>query len=76
MSEVPSFRQEYQMGKSHSLQQVVLGKFDSCMKINEVRTYPHTMPQYKLKMAYRLKYKTRLSKTPKENTGKRFSDKA
>ena len=40
------------------LQQVVLGKLDSRMQINEVRTHPHTIHKNKLKMAGRLKYKT------------------
>ena len=40
------------MGKKRqSLHQVVLGKLDNCMQINEGRTHPHTMNQNKLKMA-------------------------
>ena len=46
------------MEKRQSLQQVVLGKQDSCMKINEVRTLLHTTHKNKLQMASRLKYKT------------------
>ena len=58
-------RQEYTMGKWQSLQQVMLGKLDSCMYINEVRTHPHTIQKNKLKMAWRLKYKTWRHKTPR-----------
>ena len=48
------------MGKRQSsFQQVLLGNLDSCMQINETRTHPHTMHQNKLKMAERLKHKTR-----------------
>lgn len=35
------------MGKRQSPQQVVLGKRDSCMKVNENRTNPHTMHKNK-----------------------------
>ena len=52
-------RQEHNMGKRQTFQQVLLGNLDSCMQINETRTHPHTMHQNKLKMAERLKYKTR-----------------
>ena len=38
---------------------------DSCMKISETRTHPHTMHQNKLKMAERLRYKTRHHQTPR-----------
>ena len=38
------------MGKRQSLQQVVLGKSDSHMQINEARTHPHTIHKNKLKM--------------------------
>jgi len=58
-------RQEYKMGKRQSLQQVLLGKLDSCMQIIETRTHPHTMQKNKLKMAERLKYKTRHHKIPR-----------
>ena len=34
-----------------SLQQVVLGKLDSSMSINERRTHPHTVHKNKRKMA-------------------------
>ena len=52
------------MGKRQSFQQVVLGNLDSGMHINGTRTHPHTMHQKKLKMAERLKYKTRHHQTP------------
>ena len=38
------------MEKKQSLQQVVLGKLDSYMSINEIRTLPHTIYKNKLKM--------------------------
>ena len=38
------------MGKRQSLQQVVLGKLDGHMLINEVRTHPQTIHKNKLKM--------------------------
>ena len=50
--------QEYTIEKRQFLQQVVLGKLDSCTSINEVRTLPHTIHKNKLKMAQRPKYKT------------------
>ena len=34
-------------GEKPVLQQVVLGKLDSCMSVNEVRTYPHTTQMHK-----------------------------
>ena len=57
-------RQEHKMGKRQSFQQVLLGNLDSCMQINKIRTYPHTMHRNKLKMAERLKCKTRHHQTP------------
>ena len=51
------------MGKRKSIQQALLAKLDSCMQISETRTHPHTMHQNKLKMAERLKYKTRHHQT-------------
>ena len=57
-------RQEYQMGKWQSFQQVLLGNLDSCMQINETGTHPHTMHNNKLKIAERLKYKTRHHQPP------------
>ena len=44
-------RQEYKMGKRQSFQQVVSGKLDIHVLINETRTHPHTMQKNKLKMA-------------------------
>ena len=52
------------MEKKQSFQQVLLGNQDSCMQINETKTRPHTMHKNKLKMAERLKYKTRYHQTP------------
>ena len=52
-------RQELKMGKRQTFQQEFLGKLDSCMLINETETH-----QNKLKMAERLKYKTRHHQTP------------
>jgi len=52
------------MGERKSIRQELLGKLDSCMQINETRTHPHTMHKNKLKMAERLKYKTRHHQTP------------
>ena len=40
-------RQEYTMGKRKSLQQVVWGKLNNCIQINEVRTLPHTIHKNK-----------------------------
>ena len=54
-------REEYKMGKRQSFQQVLLGKLDSCMQINEIGTHPHTMNKNKLKMSLRLKHKTPLN---------------
>ena len=39
------------MEKRQFLQQVVLGKLDSCVLISEVRTHPHTKHKNKLKMS-------------------------
>ena len=52
------------MGKRQFIQQELLGNLDSCMKISETRTHPHTMHENKLRMAERLKYKTRHHQTP------------
>ena len=52
------------MGIRQSFQQLLLGNLDSCMQSNETRTHPHTMHENKLKMAERLKYKTRHHQTP------------
>ena len=52
------------MGKRQPFQQALLGNLDSYMQINETRTHPHTMHNNKLKMAERLKYKTRHHQAP------------
>ena len=39
------------MRKRQSLQEVVLGRLDSCMQIDEVETYSLTMHKNNLKMA-------------------------
>lgn len=44
-------RQKYTMKKRQSLQQMELGKLDSLMQINEVKTHPHTIHKNKLKKA-------------------------
>ena len=62
------------MGKRQSFQQVLLINLDSGMQINETRTHPHTTQKNKLKMALRLKYKTRHHQLLEENIGKTFSD--
>ena len=62
------------MGKRKFIQQELLGNLDSYMQFNETRTHPHTMHQNKLKMAERLKYKTRHHQTPGREQGKTFSD--
>ena len=43
-------RQEYTMEKRQSLKQVVLGKLDSYMQINKIKTHPHTIYKSKFKM--------------------------
>ena len=53
-------KKTYKMGKRQSVQQVLLGKLDSCMQINETRTHPHTMHENKLKMAFTFKNLIRL----------------
>ena len=53
------------MGKRQSFQQEFLGNLDSCMQTNETGTQPHTMHKNKLKMAERLKWKTRYHPTPR-----------
>ena len=62
------------MGKRQSFQQELLGNLDSCMQSNETRTHPHTMHGNKLKMAERLKYKTRHHQTPRREHRQNFSD--
>ena len=43
-------KQEYTMEKRQSLQEVVVGKLDSYMKKNEIRTFSNTIHKNKLKM--------------------------
>ena len=43
-------RQEYSMRQRHPLQQMVLGKLDSYMKKNKIRTLPNTIHKDKLKI--------------------------
>ena len=62
------------MGKRQSFQQVLLGNLDSCMQINETRTYPHTVHENKLKMAQRLNIRQDTIKLLEENIGKILSD--
>ena len=47
---LPQRRQKYTTEKRQSLQQEVLGKLDSHMQINEIRTLPDTIHKNKLKM--------------------------
>jgi len=57
-------RQEHKMVERKSIQQALLENLDSCMQSNETRTHPHIMHKNKLKMAERLKYKTRYHQIP------------
>ena len=62
------------MGKGKSIQQALLGNLDSCMQSNETRTHPDPMHENRLKMAERLKDKTRYHQLLEENIGKTLSD--
>jgi len=62
------------IGKRQSIQLVLLGNLDSCMQSNETGTHLPTIHENKLKMAKRLKCKTRHRQTPEENIGKTFFD--
>ena len=47
------------------LQQVVLGKLDSCIQINETRTQPHTMLKRSPKWLKDLNIRQDTNKTPR-----------
>ena len=51
--------------KKQSFQQALVGNLDSYMQINEAKTHSHAMHENKLKMAERLKYKTKHHQTPR-----------
>ena len=51
------------MEKRQSLQEVVVGKLDSYMKKNEIRTFSNTIHKNKLKMDQRPRCKARHSRT-------------
>ena len=51
------------MGKGQFVQKVVLGKLNSYMEKNEIRTLPNTIYEKKLQMEERPRYKTRYYKT-------------
>ena len=51
------------MGKRQPLQKVVLGKLDSYVQKNEIRTLPNAIDKDKLKMDYNTKCKIRNCKT-------------
>ena len=53
----------------------MLGKLDSYMEKNEIRTLPNTIHKDKLKMDYKPKCKTRNCKQPlEENIGRTLDD--
>ena len=62
------------MRKKQTFQQLLLGNQDSFMQLNETRTQPHTMDKNKLKMAERLKNKTRYHQTLRREYRQKFSD--
>ena len=57
------------MGKRQSLQYMVLGKLDSYMQKNGVRTFSHTITKINFKWIKDL-CKTGNHKTPRENIGR------
>ena len=59
--------QEYAIRKRESLQQLVLGKLDSCMESNEVRTHLHNIHKNKLKWLKELSIRCDIIKLLKEN---------
>ena len=56
-------RQEYTVEKRQSLQKVVLGKLESYMSKDEIRTLSNTIHKNKLEMNQRSKHKARHNKT-------------
>ena len=62
------------MEKRQSFQQVVLGKLNNCMQINETRTQPHTMYQNKTRNSLKTNVRQGTIKLLEENIGKTLSD--
>ena len=62
---LPQRRQKYTMGKREFIQQVILGKLDSHMQVNEVRELLHIIHKNKLKLAQRLNYRTQYHQIPR-----------
>ena len=63
-------RQESTVKKIQSLQYVVLGKLDSYIEKNEIRTFSNTIYKNKVKMNSRLRCKTKYYKTPEGKIGR------